>query len=227
MICRVRSMQAEDIPQLVDIDREAFPTQWPPTPFKKELKSRLIRYVVAYEGKKDEEHITQAETEEKSTLKEPPKGGFHKVMSRVKQLFLVEPLPPRETPRVNNQRVVGYASLWLLLDESHLTSIAVREDCRQQGIGELLLICIIDLSVQLNAQVVTLEVRVSNLSAQALYEKYGFAKVGIRRRYYSDNGEDALIMTTDCITSASYQEKFRMLKQGYFEKWGESRGPLS
>lgn len=223
MIYRVRSMQSEDIPQIAEIDREAFPTQWPPTPFKKELSNRLARYIVAYEGEEGTDCAGQKDSEANPPLLETSKDGSPGLMSRIKHLFLPQSAPPKETPSVSSQHIIGYASLWLMLDESHLTSIAVREACRRQGIGEFLLISIIDLSVRLNAQVVTLEVRVSNLGAQALYERYGFAKVGVRRRYYSDNGEDAFIMTTDHITSASFQARFQRLKQGYLEKWGASR----
>lgn len=218
MIYRVRSMNFEDIPQVAAIDREAFPTQWPPTPFKKELTNLLARYIVVYECEEEGDCVGQEATKRKVSLPEPPKSGFQGLMSRVKHLFVPESSPLKEASSSSNQHIVGYASIWLMLDESHLTSIAVKQDYRQQGIGELLLISIVDLSVQLNAQVVTLEVRVSNLSAQALYEKYGFAKVGKRRRYYSDNDEDALIMTTDLITSAAYQAQFQRLKQSYLGK---------
>ena len=73
--------------------------------------------------------------------------------------------------------------------------------------------------MELDAQVLTLEVRASNLPAQALYEKYGFAKVGVRRRYYADDGEDAVVMTTERITSGSYQSMFQQLKQAYTQRW--------
>ena len=111
--------------------------------------------------------------------------------------------------------IVGYASIWMMVDESHLTSIAVRKSHQRQGIGELLLMAVIRLSMQLKAEVVTLEVRASNHSAQALYAKYGFKTVGIRRRYYTDNSEDAVIMTTDKINSPGYQALLRELDARY------------
>ena len=82
-----------------------------------------------------------------------------------------------------------------------------------------MLIKAIELAKELGAQVITLEVRISNTVPQALYEKYGFQRVGSRRAYYSDNKEDALIMTTDHITSASYQAKFQLLKEEHSQRW--------
>jgi ribosomal-protein-alanine N-acetyltransferase len=82
----------------------------------------------------------------------------------------------------------------------------------------MLLIAVIKLSLQMKAQVVTLEVRASNHSAQALYAKYGFKNVGIRRRYYTDNSEDAVVMTTDKITSPAYQAKLQDMEAKYMER---------
>jgi ribosomal-protein-alanine N-acetyltransferase len=91
--------------------------------------------------------------------------------------------------------VLGYAGLWFIVDEAHLTSIAVREEQRRRGIGERLLKACLELALERQATMMTLEVRASNRAAQALYEKYGFKTVGVRRGYYSDNHEDAYLMT--------------------------------
>ena len=73
------------------------------------------------------------------------------------------------------------------------------------------------------SHVVTLEARVSNHVAQSLYEKYGFSNVGIRKNYYTDDREDAVIMTTDRVDTADYQEKFAQLQQGYEQRKGDIR----
>jgi ribosomal-protein-alanine N-acetyltransferase len=93
--------------------------------------------------------------------------------------------------------IVGYAGLWFIVDEAHLTSIAVREEQRRRGIGEQLLKASLQLAAARQAAMMTLEVRASNQAAQALYEKYGFKTVGVRRGYYTDNHEDAYLMTVD------------------------------
>ena len=103
--------------------------------------------------------------------------------------------------------VVAYGGLWLMVDEAHITTFAVRPDARRQGIGARLLHAMLRLAEGIGANVATLEVRVSNTTARHLYERFGFRPVGIRARYYSDDGEDALIMTTEPLGSASMQER--------------------
>ena len=93
-------------------------------------------------------------------------------------------------------RVVGFAGVWLMVDDAHVTTFAVHPDWRRQAIGRQLLLNLAELSVAIGARRMTLEVRVSNGAAQALYRSFGFEIVGRRPRYYTDDGEDALIMTT-------------------------------
>jgi [ribosomal protein S18]-alanine N-acetyltransferase len=88
-----------------------------------------------------------------------------------------------------------------MVDEAHVTTFAVSPDCRRQGVGEHLLLELLRIAESVGAAVATLEVRVSNLPARRLYEKYGFRPVGVRPRYYTDNNEDALIMTTSELRS--------------------------
>ena len=107
--------------------------------------------------------------------------------------------------------VIGYAGFWLMGDECHISTIATHPDWRGRGLGELLLLNMLFLANEQAAQMVTLEVRQSNLTAQALYRKYQFAIVGERRRYYKDTGEDALIMTQEPMNGRYYQ--FLLQKQ--------------
>ena len=94
-------------------------------------------------------------------------------------------------------RVIGYAGAWIILDESHITNIAVLKDERGQGIGRQLTHGLLQYLSNLGAAYATLEVRKSNEIAQSLYKSLGFIKLGVRKRYYEDNGEDALIMVCD------------------------------
>lgn len=91
-------------------------------------------------------------------------------------------------------QTVGYAGMWKVCDEGHITNIAVHPDYRGNGIGSLLIEKLIDIARQEGISSMTLEVRRSNLVAQSLYNKYGFCIAGMRKSYYADNGEDALIM---------------------------------
>ncbi|MCD8511841.1 MAG: ribosomal protein S18-alanine N-acetyltransferase [Bacillus sp. (in: Bacteria)] len=93
-----------------------------------------------------------------------------------------------------DERIVGYNGVWVIIDEAHITNIAVHSDFRRQGIGELLLEGAIKLAKELGAKKLTLEVRVSNYAAQSMYKKKGFQNGGIRKNYYTDNQEDAQIM---------------------------------
>ncbi len=93
-----------------------------------------------------------------------------------------------------NGRVAGYVGIWIVLDEGHITNLAVHPECRRRGIGEKLMRTIMSYARSRGARRITLEVRVSNAAAQRLYEKLGFVSVGIRPGYYHDNGEDAVIM---------------------------------
>jgi ribosomal-protein-alanine N-acetyltransferase len=113
------------------------------------------------------------------------------------------------------QRVVAYAGLWLMVDEAHVTTFAVLPAYRRRGIGGRLLSDLVELAVDLGATVVTLEVRLSNMGARQLYQRFGFRPVGVRPRYYSDNAEDALIMTTEALDSPAMTTRRRRLAEQY------------
>ena len=109
-------------------------------------------------------------------------------------------------------RIVGYGGMWLMVDEAHITTFAVHPAWRRQRIGERLLLAFLDLARDRHAREATLEVRLSNLAARRLYEKYGFRPVGLRPRYYSDNNEDALIMTTEPLSDVRVKARIERLR---------------
>jgi ribosomal-protein-alanine N-acetyltransferase len=108
--------------------------------------------------------------------------------------------------------VAGYGGMWLMVDEAHITTFAVHPAWRRQRIGERLLLAFLDLAVDRGAHEATLEVRLSNLAARKLYEKYGFRPVGLRPRYYSDDHEDALIMTTSSLSETAMRARIARLR---------------
>jgi ribosomal-protein-alanine N-acetyltransferase len=114
-------------------------------------------------------------------------------------------------------RVVAYAGMWLMVDEAHITTFAVHPRWRRQRIGERLLLTLLDLARARRAREATLEVRLSNLPARRLYEKYGFRPVGLRPRYYSDDNEDALIMTTEPLDAPRMTVRIARLRQALDE----------
>lgn len=96
-------------------------------------------------------------------------------------------------------RVIAHAGTWVVLDEAHITNIAVRPEWQAHGIGGKMLLALLSLARARGAERATLEVRKSNHTAQKFYEKYGFVFRGRRLRYYTDSGEDALIMWKDSL----------------------------
>jgi ribosomal-protein-alanine N-acetyltransferase len=146
--------------------------------------------------------------------------AFRFEISQNKQstMLVIRPAPPHEgwlatslrrLPLAHRREVLGYAGLWLLVDDIHVSTLAVHPEWQGRGLGELLLLALLDRGAELEACRATLEVRVSNLSAQRLYRKYGFEVVSRRRRYYSDNNEDAYIMATSRFETAEFQSNLR------------------
>jgi [ribosomal protein S18]-alanine N-acetyltransferase len=111
------------------------------------------------------------------------------------------------------ETVAAYGGMWLMVDEAHITTFAVHPAWRRQRIGERLLLAFLDLAIDRGAREATLEVRLSNLAARKLYEKYGFRPVGLRPRYYSDDHEDALIMTTTPLDEPAMHERIERLRE--------------
>ena len=210
-----------DIDQLREIESEAFPTNWPPTPFKRELGRDKVSVLVAFDNTQHPvkiEAITHPTTSTRSPKPSRTLIGF------LKRLIGKEPSNPNVA---SSDYVVGYVITGFMTDEAHILGIAVRESMRGQGIGELLLISSIEMAMRNQSRVSTLEVRVSNHVAQSLYTKYGFKQVGERKGYYTDNHENAYFMTTDEIGSGSYMERFRSLADSYKSDNGDISPNLS
>jgi len=117
------------------------------------------------------------------------------------------------------ERVIGYAGLWKLSDEAHISTLGVHPDWQGKGLGELLLLDIMWVSFNIGAVLTTLEVRKGNKVAQALYDKYDFEVVGERRRYYQGT-EDALIMTVEPLDRA-YWGTLRLRQDRLFKRFSQ------
>jgi [ribosomal protein S18]-alanine N-acetyltransferase len=121
-----------------------------------------------------------------------------------------------------NGRLIGFAGYWLLADEAHISTIAVHPDWQRRGLGELLLLNMLYLQCEQRAILSTLEVRRSNLAAQALYAKYGYEPVGERPRYYK-NGEDALLLTRHLVPPATGEMLFGAMRQALYGRLAQHR----
>jgi ribosomal-protein-alanine N-acetyltransferase len=134
-----------------------------------------------------------------------PRNAFHNELTENK-------LAHYFTGRCGDE-IVAYGGLWVILEDAHITTIAVHPSHQGQRYGERILIRLLEESVERGACWVTLEVRESNVTAQNLYKKYGFTVVNTRRAYYSDNDENALVMWAGNLKGAVFGNRLRALKE--------------
>ena len=104
--------------------------------------------------------------------------------------------------------VVGYAGMWRMYDEAHVTTIGVRQDLHHTGYGRVLFAALVQAAYDMGAKWITLEVRTSNDNAMRMYEGFGFKVIGRRKGYYTDNGEDAIVMWSDSIYSPRFRKAY-------------------
>ena len=115
---------------------------------------------------------------------------------------------------IEDGHVVAYAGMWLVLDEGHVMNIAVRPDRRGQGYGERITHALIQLAADTGLSFITLEVRRGNDAARSLYKKLGFIEVGLRKGYYSDSGEDAVLMGLDKLPKGNPDNDPFLIREG-------------
>jgi len=189
----VEPMRLRDIGEVMEIEHDSFPSPWSARAYRHDLlENDLSHYFVVRQRSLERPELS--------------------LLARVRRSLGVGIRPA----------ILGYGGFWLMAGEAHISTIAVQPNWRRRGIGELLLVAMLDRATELGAEIATLEVRVSNVTAQNLYHKYGFQQVGLRRRYYRDRDEDALIMSTERLTSATFQSHFRKLKQVLRERLTQS-----
>lgn len=212
----VRRLQAKDIDQAVAIEKEAFSPLWVSSSFKRDLSNKRASYLVACfdEDVSPEEILAEIEPDQPDDSRPPTL--WSRVLGRMGLSSNVE------TEREENEAfdIAGYVSVWYQGDEAHITEIAVKESLRGRGIGELLLIASLEAAIGYGSRVMTLEARASNFIAHRMYQKYSFKSVGIRKAYYSDNREDAVIMTTSPIDTDEYHKMFTNRQSTYLNRWG-------
>ena len=188
-------MRVEHIPAVSAIERLSFPQPWPQNAYRREIQENRMAHYIVVRRLGDQPEVRS----------EAPQDSSNDLIGRISR-FLKAPEPPRSPELEEELRsIVGYAGIWVMTDEAHVTTIASHPEVRGKGVGELLLLALIHRAIEVGARWMTLEVRASNSVAQNLYRKYTFKEMGVRRRYYSDNGEDALVMWTDALDSDTFQ----------------------
>lgn len=195
-------MRQEDVPEVSQVDHLCFTNPWPQSAYRRELRKPQNNYYVVLRSAEFSDSFDEQESDS-------GRGRFS---------FL--PLPWRSDENRPRDPIIGFAGMWILFDEAHVTTIGVHPDERGNGLGELLLVQLFVEAASRGADMLTLEVRVSNDSAQALYQKYGFVQHGLRRRYYSDNGEDAYIMWSPNIRDPEFAQRFDELRGRLLERIG-------
>jgi ribosomal-protein-alanine N-acetyltransferase len=198
-------MQLDDVAEVGRVEKDCFPTPWPASAYRRELRNPAGNYylVVRWRPPDDPRRSSPAEGPAYTN----GRGGFH-------FFSFLQRTPPPAHPHP----LVGFAGMWTMMDEAHITTIGVGPAHRGRSVGELLLVGLIDEASRRNANWITLEVRVSNLTAQNLYRKYGFTQYGLRKRYYSDNGEDAYIMWSPALRSPDFRARYGLLKEHLADK---------
>jgi ribosomal-protein-alanine N-acetyltransferase len=214
-IYRLRTASVNDIDKLTELEREVFPTLWPPINFAREIK-KPTQAVLVVSVRSGPASLDPAE----------PTGSLvEKVVDGIKTLATSG--TPLKTAfdaggQQNEGRIAGWAIVWFVAGEAHIASIGVSAADRRRGVGELLVLGTIDAATSNDCDELTLEVRKSNEAAHALYRKYGFRVVGERKAYYVDDNEDALIMTTPDIREPNYAASLTNLAAEHAHRWAQT-----
>jgi [ribosomal protein S18]-alanine N-acetyltransferase len=213
-------MTQEDVGEVSRVERRCFSNPWPSSAYRRELRSPEQNYYLVLRAFPSDDNDSAGRTSSNGSSSDRVVDGPW-IRPRLPLLSFGRKSPPEP----DGSRLAGFAGMWIMYDEAHITTIGVDPDYRGQGLGELLLVALIDESLRRGATWITLEVRVSNDLAQRLYRKYGFIIQGTRRRYYSDNGEDAYIMWSRSLKDPECLDEIAELKSAILERLGNKLLP--
>jgi ribosomal-protein-alanine N-acetyltransferase len=204
-VYRLDVMTQTDVPDVSRVEKRCFANPWPTSAYRRELQNPAQNYYVVLR-ELHESSLARSDFEISSNGAIGAEEGGPRLGPVPRRSLL--PIGRGRQPEGNGrgaESIIGFAGMWLAFDEAHITTIGVDPVQRGLGFGELLLLCMFDEAVARGANWLTLEVRVTNAAAQALYRKYGFTAHGTRKRYYSDNNEDALIMWSPPLGEPQYR----------------------
>jgi ribosomal-protein-alanine N-acetyltransferase len=219
---------ADDIPSLEQVEREAFPEQWPPSRFANEIRKPEALYLIATSPGPSVQEVAGASATPPAPPAPPasspmparPRRSLFSLIRNASRLGMGAWRRNSGPPATPPSYAAGFVGMWFVVDEAHVVSIGVRRVERRRGVGELLLLGAFDAARRRKMNVLTLEVRKTNSGAQALYAKYGFREAGLRKKYYVDNGEDAIIMTTPPISTPDFARRLQRLSREHAARWG-------
>jgi ribosomal-protein-alanine N-acetyltransferase len=204
-------MIEDDVEEVGSVERRCFTNPWPLSAYRRELRNPDQNFYIVLRDdpnameSANELHDGEVDlTRVRSGPRRPRRFMFWQLGSRA----------AKDTP----PPIIGFAGMWNLYDEAHVTTIGVIPEYRRRGLGELLFLALLEEAIRRQVTWVTLEVRVSNASALALYNKYGFTIQGRRPRYYSDNNEDAFIMWSDSLKKPEYLAEIESLRRRLVHK---------
>ena len=220
----IEPMTQEDVEEVGDVERACFTNPWPLSAYRRELRNAAQNHYIVL---RDDPLADPESLDPRSGASPDPGAAADQEV----------PLPLRSQPRRPRRLafwplarlrgpeipppIIGFAGMWQLFDEAHVTTIGVQPEHRGHGLGELLFVALIDEAMRRNVAWLTLEVRVSNTPAQALYQKYGFTVQGRRPRYYSDNNEDAYIMWSESLKEPDYRDRLAALRRELIARLGD------
>lgn len=207
----IDEMTQDDIEEVSAVESRSFLSTWPMSAYRRELRNRRQSFYVVL--REDPNGPGIISTTPRRVLEPGEESGRFPFLPFLRR----QSLPPKNSIR-------GFAGMWVLLDEAHITTIGVDPDYQGRGLGEFLFVSLLDEAMQRQATWVTLEVRVSNMSAQSLYQKYGFTIQGRRTRYYSDNNEDAFIMWSESLKDSGYRERIEQLRRSILQRLASEVG---
>ena len=191
----IEPMRLEDVPEVGKVERRCFSNPWPAAAYRRELRDLAQNYYIVLRGSDASAVRTRGKFVE----------DYAENWRGLRALGLLSFKNKLQTAP-DARPIAGFAGMWQLFDEAHVTTIGVDLPYRRRGFGEALLVALFDEAVRRGVNVMTLEVRVSNASAMKLYEKYGFSIQGVRPGYYSDNGEDAYLMWSPSLRDRTYRD---------------------
>ena len=205
----VSRMMLDDIPAVLEIEKASFPRPWPEKAYRYELAENSNAYFI----------VARAHgivSPQNTTPLRKLFSFIRPVTAPSSRTASYSPFGPHG--QLPSSFVVGFAGMWMYVDEAHIATIAARADWRGRSVGETILHNLMREAQRRNAVSATLEVRIGNAVAQNLYRKYGFEEVGRRKNYYQDNREDALLMTVTNFETNAYRARLDELERNLRER---------